>query len=136
MALKKKKNGKKGQTIGQQLDELSDAQGRESLKLVDGWFAACLAQMKHEARARNRRAEIEVHSVEEGPQAGTYEAFKAEFAPAAEALKRKLEADKSLRASYDFRRTEAQTIDGGMEQSWRDVRHYPACRKLVFTIRW
>jgi hypothetical protein len=125
---------KKEPTLGERLRKIATQKSDEALNLVDGWHDQCIARMENVASTRKNSAEVEVRTVEAGqcPHAD----FVDEFTAAAEALKAKLEADGSVKATYVFKETREETIDGGMEQSWRDVRHYPACHKLIFNIRW
>ncbi len=131
-------SGKKT-TIGDELRELAGASSREALKCVDKWERACRRHMEDAAKYRQETsAEIEVHSIEAVSHglACSYDKFIEEFEPAAKELRKRLEADGSVKASYKFVQTKDETIDGGMEQSWRDVHRYPASYKLIFKIRW
>ncbi|HTK59904.1 MAG TPA: hypothetical protein VL283_01730 [Candidatus Baltobacteraceae bacterium] len=131
---RKKRRGR--ETAAEKLRALSDQRSQEALKHVDAWEKACRARMDIAAKSRAAAAECEVHSAEVRSYPGAHDAFVQEFQAAAEALKERLEADGSVKARYAFRQTAEETIDGGMEQSWRDVRTFPACHKLIFTISW
>lgn len=132
----RKARKKRRETEASRLRALADQPSQEALKNVDAWEKACRRSMNDAAKGRSTSTEVNVHSVEVRAYRESQEAFEDEFRPAAEALKKKLEADGSVKARYAFRQTEAQTIDGGMEQSWRDVRTFPTCREITFKITW
>lgn len=130
------KKRKDRETAADRLRALSDQSSREAVENVDAWEKDCRSRMDAAAKSRATSVEVEVRSAETRNYPGTHGAFVQEFQAAAEALKKRLEADGSVKATYVFRQTKEETIDGGMEQSWRDVRTFPACHKLTFKITW